>query len=422
MIQTITTKDVEKIKTIKQRSTADFDLVLTRVKPIIERVKVFKDQALIEFSKKYDSATISKNTLQVRQQEIKEAYKRVSPELVKALKQAAENIKQYSKLQLPKEWRKTNKGVEVGQLVRPLDKVGCYVPGGKFQLPSSVLMTVIPAKVAGVKEVIICTPPRANNYAILVAADIAGADKIFRVGGAQSIAAMAYGTESIPKVDKIVGPGNIFVTAAKKLVYGDVGIDFIAGPSEILIFAEKGNPKFIAADMLSQAEHDRLASSIFVTTDKTLAKKVNLEINKQVNQLKSNDVIAKASLRKYGAIILANNVNDAFKFINDFAPEHLEIMSNKKELVKKVSNAGAVFFGEYTCEAAGDYASGPNHVLPTAQAAKFRAGLSTLDFVKMPTYQSITKQGLASLRKTITKIAEVEGLEAHKNSVEVRFK
>jgi len=422
MIQTIKLEDKKSIERIKQRSTADFELVLNRVKPIIQNVRKFGDEALIKYTKEYDCFSLTTKTIKVDGGEIKEAYKRVDKKVIEALKKAKENIETYCKLQLPKSWSKeVKKGIKVGQLVKPLEKVGCYVPSGNFPLPSSVLMTVVPAKVAGVTEVIICSPPKSNSYAILVAADIAGADKIFRVGGAQAIAAMAYGTATIPKVDKIVGPGNIFVTAAKKLVYGDVGIDFLAGPSEILILAEKGNPKFIASDMLAQAEHDRLASAILVTTNSRLAKEVEKELEKQLKELSPRN-FASESLRKYGAIVIAKNLDEAIKFANDFAPEHLEIVVNDKDkVISKLKNFGALFVGEYSPEAAGDYVVGPNHVLPTGGVAKFRAGLSVLDFVKMPTIQELSKEGLKSLKETITAIANVEGLEAHKKSVEKRF-
>jgi len=423
MIETINICNKEKIEKIKKRSYADFDKVITRIKPVIKDVKTFGDKSLFKFTKLYDCCDITKNTIKVNENEIKEAYKRVGKETISAIKEAAANIKKYCEEQLPKEWSKEiKKGVKIGQLIRPLNKVGCYVPAGSFPLPSTVLMTVIPAKVAGVKEIIVCSPPKADNYAILVAADIAGADKIYRVGGAQAIAAMAYGTESIPKVDKIVGPGNIYVTAAKKLVYGDVGIDFLAGPSEILILAEKGNAEFIASDMIAQAEHDLLASAVLVTTDKKLAEDVKNELNKQLRELNKKS-FAEESLRKYGAIVLVDNIKDGIEFSNDFAPEHLEIIVNdnsKSEILNKLKNFGALFIGEYSPEAAGDYATGPNHVLPTGGVARFRAGLSVMDFVKTPSVQELTKEGLMSLKETISSIASVEGLEGHRKSVEKR--
>lgn len=419
MIQTIDVKDKEKIEKIKDRGKANLDLALDRVAPIVKDVRKLGDKALFKYIKKYDCFEATKNNLLVKEEEIKEAYKKVDAKLVEALKEAKSNISSYAKLQMPKEFvKEISKGVKVGSLVRPLDSVGCYVPGGNFPLVSSVLMTVVPAKVAGVKEVVVCSPPRSDNYALLVAADIAGADKIYRIGGAQAIAAMAYGTSLVSKVDKIVGPGNIFVTAAKKLVYGDVGIDFLAGPSEVLILADNGNASFIAADMIAQAEHDIMASAVLVTTDASLAKDVEKEISKQLKELKGG--FAAESLRKYGAIVLVDNLEEGIKFANDFAPEHLEVIVKDKSVVDKLNNFGALFIGEYSPEAVGDYCSGPNHVLPTSGVAKFRAGLSVLDFVKVPTVQELSKEGLNSLKDTISSIANVEGLEGHKKSVEKR--
>ncbi len=421
MIQTISIKEKEKIKLIKERSKKNFELALTRVLPIINDIKTLGDKSLFQYIKKYDSFEATKNNILVSKEEIKRAYKKVDEKTINAIKEAKENIEKYAKLQLPKEWfKEIKKGIKVGQLTRPLDFAGCYIPGGNFPLISTLLMTVIPAKVAGVKEIIICSPPKENNFALYVAADISGANKIYRIGGAQAIAAMAYGTETIKKVDKIIGPGNIFVTAAKKLVYGDVAIDFLAGPSEILILAEEGNASFIAADMIAQAEHDVLASAILITTNEKLAKDVEKEIEKQLKNLKPEN-FAPESLRKYGAIIIADNLARAIEFANDLAPEHLEIIvKDKEKVIKKLKNFGALFIGEYSPEAAGDYCSGPNHVLPTGGIAKFRAGLSVLDFVKMPTVQELSKEGLKSLKETIRVMAEIEGLEGHRKSVEMR--
>jgi len=421
MIQTINIKDKEKIDLIKERSKKNFELALTRVLPIVNDIKTLGDKALFEYTKKYDSFEVTKNNILVSKEEIKRAYSKVDEKTIKAIKEAKENIEKYAKLQMPKEWSKEiNKGVKVGQLVRPLDSVGCYVPGGNFPLVSSVLMTVIPAKVAGVKEVFVFSPPKENNWALYAACDICGVDKIYRIGGAQAIAAMAYGTETIKKVDKIVGPGNVFVTAAKKLVYGDVGIDFLAGPSEILILAESGNACFIAADMIAQAEHDRLASAILVTTNEKLAKEVEKKIEKQLKELKPES-FASESLRRYGAIVLSDDLDSAIGFANDFAPEHLEIIvKDKEKIIKKLNNFGALFIGEYSPEAAGDYCSGPNHVLPTGGVAKFRSGLSVIDFVKIPSVQELTKDGLRSLKNVIVTLADKEGLIAHKKSVEKR--
>jgi len=424
MIDIITSSNKERIDRIKKRSNENFELALSRIRPVIKDVRLFGDEALIKYTKKFDCYDISKNTIRVSPREIQEAYRKVDKKVTNALKEAALLITKFAVQQIPKPWfKELKKGIKAGQLVIPLDKVGCYIPGGNYQLPSTVLMTVIPAKIAGVKEVFICSPPKENNNILYVAADIAGADKVFRVGGSQAIAAMAYGTESIPKVDKIVGPGNIFVTAAKKLVYGDVGIDFLAGPTEIVILAEKGSPVYIAADMLSQAEHDRMASAMLITPNKDLAEKVKKQIEIQLKILKKCD-IAQESLRKNGAIIVVDSMGKAIELANSFAPEHLEIIADKKiikNLINQISNAGAVFVNSYSCESAGDYCIG-NHVLPTGGGARFRAGLSALDFVKMPAIQELTKQGLASIKTIIETLAEAEGLYAHKKAVEGRFK
>jgi histidinol dehydrogenase len=419
MIQVIDGKDEEKIAKIKQRSKKNFELAINKVIPIVNGVKTLGDKALFDFVQKYDNFEITKNNILVSKEEIKQAYSKVDEKVISAIKEAKENILKYAKLQMPKEWNEEVKpGVKVGQLVRPIEKAGCYVPGGNFPLVSSVLMTVLPAKVAGVKEIVVCTPPKENNFALYVACDICGVDKIYRIGGAQAIAAMAYGTESVIKVDKIVGPGNIFVTAAKKLVYGDVGIDFLAGPSEVLILAEYGNPSFIAADMLAQAEHDLLASAVLVTTDRKLASEVEKELEIQLKELNSS--FAAESLRKYGAIIIVKDIEEGIEIANSFAPEHLEVIV-KGDIISKLDNFGALFIGEYSPEAAGDYCSGPNHVLPTGGVSKFRAGLGILDFVKMPTVQELSKEGLNSLKDTIKSLASVEGLDGHRKSVEKRF-
>jgi histidinol dehydrogenase len=419
MISIIKVSNKAKIEKIKQRSSGVVDGALEKTRKIVDDVKKSGDNALIKYTKKFDKVVLSKNKIQVSQEEIKDAYKKVKPEMLNSLRIAAINIERYAKFQLPNEWKKEiNDGIVVGQIVRPLDSVGCYVPGGNYPLVSSALMTVIPAKIAGVKEIIVYCPKITKE--ILVACDIAGATKVFRVGGAQAIAAMAYGTDTIPKVNKIVGPGNVYVTAAKKIVYGDVGIDFLAGPSEIMIIAENSNPKFIAADMLAQAEHDVMASAILVTPNNSLAKKVKFELEKQIKNLKTKK-IAKESLENFGAIVVVNDLDGAFEFANSFAPEHLEIMSSDESVLSKVSNAGAVFLGDFSPEAAGDYCSGPNHVLPTQGVARFRTGLSVMDFLKMPTFQRLTKAGLESIKDVIVDIAELEGLEGHSKSVKKRF-
>ncbi|HLC65758.1 MAG TPA: histidinol dehydrogenase [Candidatus Nanoarchaeia archaeon] len=417
MIRILALKDRGELERIRQRSSGDVDRVIGDAKIIIEKVKKGRDKALFECSKKFDNFELNKKNIEVSKAEIKEAYKKVDKKLINALKVSISRIKNFSKNQMPKELRLKENGIEIRQIIRPIEKVGCYIPAGNYPLPSSVLMTVVPAKVAGVREVVVCTPPKKGNEAIIVAAHLAGADKLFRVGGAHAIAALAYGTESIPKVGKIVGPGNVYVTAAKKLLYGEVGIDFLAGPSEVLIYAENGNEKYIAADMLAQSEHDKYASAILVTTSKKLADKVSKEIENQLKKLPTRK-IAEQSLNNYGAILIAKNRKEAISFINDFAPEHLELF--EESILKDINNAGAIFLGENSCEAAGDYAVGPSHVLPTGGVARFRSGLSVYDFIKMPSVQKLSAQGLKKLKPIIAKLAECEGLLAHKRSAEIR--
>lgn len=426
MLRIIQSGNKSEINKIKQRSSGMLEQSLENVKKIVDGVKKRGDKALIEYTRKFDKVKLSKDNIQVSKQELKDACdacKKADKNIINSLKTAAANIRKFAEYQLPKEWKKEiNKGIIVGQIARPLDSVGCYVPGGNYPLASSVLMSVIPAKAAGVKEIVVCCPKITNE--ILAACEIAGADKVFRVGGAQAIAAMAYGTETIPKVSKIVGPGNVYVTAAKKIVFGDVGIDFLAGPSEVMIIAEAADATFIAADMLAQAEHDAMASAIFATPNKDLAKKVKQEVESQLKQLKTRE-IAKKSMENFGAIIIVKNIDEAFELANELAPEHLEIMiddvADDEFLLGKVRNAGAVFLGSYSPEAAGDYCSGPNHVLPTQGFAKIRAGLGVMDFLKMPTFQRLTKNGLQGIKGTIVDIAELEGLDAHSKSVKKRF-
>ena len=416
-------KDRDEIERIKKRSKTDLNKVIKKVKLIVDDVKDNGDIAVTRWTKKFDGIELKK--FEVTEEEKKEAYASLKEKQIQAIKNAAKNIQKFCELERPKTWLKNiSKGIKLGRLVRPIRCVGVYVPCGRFPLPSSTLMGIIPAKVAGVEKIFVCTPPKEGgkvNEAIVVAADIAGVTKIFKVGGAQAIAAMAFGTETIPKVDKIVGPGNIYVTAAKKLVYGDVGIDFLAGPTEVLIIADdSANPRFIAADMIAQAEHDVLASSLLVTESKELGKKVLEELRKQLKKLTTAE-IARKSLEKYGGIILVRDLDEAFEFANEFAPEHLEIMINDVRLLEKVKNAGAVFLGEYSVEAAADYASGSNHILPTGGFAKVRAGLSVKDFVKTPTVQILSKEGLETIKDTIVTLAKLESLFGHANSVKIRF-
>ena len=350
--------------------------------------------------------------------------------LINSLKDASKNIEKFHKSQIPTEWKmKVSEGIVAGQIIRPINTVGCYIPGGRAPYPASILMTVIPANIAGVERIICCSPPQSDGKimdAILVAADIAGAGETYKVGGAQAIAAMAYGTESIPKVEKIVGPGNIFVTAAKKLVYGETDIEFPAGPSEVLIIAdETADSEYLAYDILSQAEHDPNASCFLVTDSKKLAEEAKIEIEAKTKEAKRREIIEE-SLEKYGKIILTKSIEESIEVSNIYAPEHLIIMTKDDEtnqkILKKINNAGSIFLGRYSPVAAGDYGSGTNHVLPTAGGARMYSGLSTESFLKKPTVQTITKEGLESLENIVVPIAEYEGFYAHADSVKVRLK
>ena len=409
---------------IVKRSEEDVEKVIPIVSDIIHDIKIDGDEALREYSEKFDQVTIE--NFKVTKKEIEKAYENISDELIEALKNASINIKKFHEKQIPEEWSfEVSKGIRAGQIIRPINSVGCYIPGGRGAYPSSILMTVIPAKIAGVKRIVCVSPPQKDGSildAILVAADIAGADEIYKIGGSQAIAALAYGTESINKVEKIVGPGNIFVTAAKKLVYGQVDIEFPAGPSEVLILAdESANPEFIASDILAQAEHDPDASSFLVTPSADLA----YETNKLVVEFTSKAVrrqIIEESLYKNGKIIITDTLDEAIEVLNEYAPEHLIINTScDDEVLSKVSNAGSIFLGSYSPVAAGDYGSGTNHVLPTGGGAKMYSGLSTEDFIKKPTVQRISKEGLRELSKTSIPIAEYEGFYAHADSFKRRL-
>ncbi|WP_042704260.1 histidinol dehydrogenase [Methanobrevibacter arboriphilus] len=420
----------ENLSKLTEKSQEDIEDILPTVSEILKNVKNSKDLSLIEYTKKFDNVEIE--SLKVSKDEIKESYlnlKESNPELLNSLEEASENIAKFHKKQIPQEWEiELRKGITAGQIIRPINKVGCYIPGGRAAYPSTILMTVIPAKIAGVENIICCSPPQENGKimdAILVAADIAGADEIYKVGGAQAIAAMAYGTESIPQVEKIVGPGNIFVTAAKKLVYGNVDIEFPAGPSEVLIIADKtANPEYIAYDILSQAEHDPNASCYLVTDNLKLAKKTKKEIELKTKEAKRKEVIEE-SLKKFGKIIVTKSIEEAVDISNEYAPEHLIIMTKNNEadekILKKIKNAGSIFLGKYSPVAAGDYGSGTNHVLPTDRGARMYSGLSTESFLKKPTVQTITQKGLKSLENVVVPIAEYEGLYAHADSIKVRL-
>ncbi len=409
-----------------KRSPNNYSQYESTVNEIIENVKANKDKAVFEYTKKFDKFDLTAENIKVTREEIDEAYTKMDAKLVEVIRKAAENIKVFHMKQLRNSWFDAKEdGTILGMKITPIEKAGVYVPGGKAAYPSSVLMNVIPAKVAGVKEIIMTTPPGADgkvNPGTLVAADIAGVDTIYKVGGAQAIAALAYGTESIPKVDKITGPGNIFVALAKKAVYGYVSIDSIAGPSEILVLAdETANPRYVAADMLSQAEHDELASAILITTSKELAEKVSEEVDKFTAELSRTEIIQK-SLDNYGYILLAESMEQAIETTNEIASEHLEILTkNPFDVMTKIRNAGAIFLGEYSSEPLGDYFAGPNHILPTNGTAKFFSPVNVDDFIKKSSIISYSREALEKLHKDIELFAESEGLTAHANSIKVRF-
>jgi len=390
------------------------------VNKIIEKVKSKGDAAVRHYTKKFDK--INLNSFEVTNQEVKQAYKQVNKETIKALKFAKKNIEFFAKQQLKqfKNFEVRKNGVILGLRVIPIEKIGAYIPGGNYPLPSTALMCIIPARLAGVKKIIACSPKIKPET--IVAADIAGADKIFKIGGVQAIAAMAYGTKQIPKVDKIVGPGNVYVTAAKKAVYGECGIDFLAGPSEVMIIAdETGNPEFIAADLLAQAEHDIKAKAYLVTTSRELANKVNEQIKIQLPRLKTKS-IAELSLKNRNTTIV-KNLNDAISIANEKSPEHLELqIKNPENTIRKLKNYGSLFIGENTAEVFGDYCSGTNHVLPTNGAARYTGGLSVKDFVKIVTYQKFSREIPKSMIKTASKLAEIEGLDAHRKATLIRLK
>lgn len=394
------------------------------VKKIVGDVRKLGDAAVIDYTKKFDGVELTAENFQVTEEEFSDAEKIADEKIVESLKRAAENIFSYHREQLPKSWLTyRGKNSILGQSIIPLEKVGVYVPGGTAAYPSSVLMNVIPAKVAGVKEIIMCVPAKGGkiNPYVLIAAKIAGADKIFKIGGAQAIAAMAFGTETIPRVQKITGPGNIFVTLAKKEVYGHCDIDMLAGPSEILIIAdESANPVYAAADMLSQAEHDPLACSIVITTDENLAEKISAEVEKQLEKLPRREIAA-ASIENNGLIVAAKNLDEAVEFANISAPEHLELLIEEPfKLLPKIKNAGAIFLGAYSPEPLGDYFAGPNHVLPTGGTAKFYSVLNVETFLKRTSLISYTRNDLLNSAEDIIRLAEAEGLHAHAQAIKFR--
>ena len=414
------------LEDLLKRSPNNYGQYEASVKEILDKVKEEKDTAVFAYTAKFDGAELTADTIEVTDAEIEEAYAQVDDTLLTVIRKAKDNIESYHAKQRQNSWFDSKPdGTILGQKITPLHRVGVYVPGGKAVYPSSVLMNVMPAKVAGVDEIIMVTPPGKNGKVspnTLVAAKEAGVDKIYKVGGAQAIAALAYGTESIPKVDKIVGPGNIYVALAKKAVYGHVSIDSIAGPSEILVVAdETANPRYVAADLLSQAEHDELASAILVTTSEKLAHEVSDQVDGFLKELSRAEIISK-SLDNYGYILLADTMEDVIDVANEIASEHLEIQTkNPFEVMTKIRNAGAIFIGEYASEPLGDYFAGPNHILPTNGTAKFFSPLSVDDFIKKSSIISYSREALQKVHKDIESFAKAEQLTAHANSIHVRF-
>lgn len=414
------------LDSLLKRSPNNYDKFTDTVNEIVNNVRTNKDAAVFEYTKKFDGCDINADNILVTREEIDEAYTKVEPELVDVIRKAIVNIESYHAKQKQYSWfDSTADGTILGQKVTPLEGVGVYVPGGKAAYPSSVLMNIIPAKVAGVERIVMVTPPGKDgsvNPGTLVAANEAGATHIYKVGGAQAIAALAFGTESIPRVDKIVGPGNIFVALAKRAVFGFVGIDSIAGPSEILILAdETANPRYVAADLLSQAEHDEMASAILVTTSQELAQAVSEEADKFVQELSRKDILEK-SLENYGYILVADSMDEAIETANQIASEHLEIVTKDAfNTMTKIKNAGAIFIGEYSSEPLGDYFAGPNHVLPTNGTARFFSPLGVDAFIKKSSIISYSREALEPVHRDIIKFAESESLTAHANSIKVRF-
>ena len=414
------------LEDLLKRSPSSYESYEETVKDIIETVRKNKDAALFSYTEKFDGCLLNKDLIKVTKEEIEEAYTLIEPEFVEVMKRSFENIKAFHEKQVRNSWFETKEdGIILGQRITPIEKLGVYVPGGKAAYPSSTLMNIVPAIVAGVNRIIMVTPPNKEgkiNPGTLVAASITGVNEIYKVGGAQAIAALAFGTQTIPKVDKIVGPGNIFVALAKKAVYGHVSIDSIAGPSEILVLAdENANPKYIAADLLSQAEHDEMASAILITTSNKLAKEVSTWVEYFIDKLPRSEIMQK-SLDHYGFILIAGSMDQAIATTNEIASEHLEILTaNPFEVMTKIQNAGAIFLGEYSSEPLGDYFAGPNHVLPTNGTAKFFSPLNVDDFCKKSSIISYSKEALEKVHKDIELFATKEGLSAHANSIKVRF-
>lgn len=409
------------LKLLRERASGDSPEIEQKVREILNDVRNNGDKAVLKYTKAFDS--LETKNLRISSVGIRKYAKKAKKDVVEALKISAKRIRSFHERQKEKSWSFSEKGNLLGQIIRPLERVGIYVPGGKASYPSTVLMNVIPAQVADVKEIALCVPtPKGEiNPYVIAAVNLLGINEIYRIGGAQAIGAMAYGTATIKKVDKIVGPGNIYVATAKKMVFGEVDIDMVAGPSEILIMADNSaNPTFIAADLLSQAEHDEHASPILITNSRKLAATVNKELVRQLSQL-SRKEIARKSIDNYGAIIITRDLKDAAALSNQIAPEHLEVITAKPiQFLPMIENAGAIFLGEWTPEALGDYSAGPNHTLPTGRTARFSSPLGVYDFIKRSSLLSFTKDGFMELAKTVKTIAMAEGLEAHEKTVKVR--
>jgi histidinol dehydrogenase len=412
MIRILKSKDIGRLLA---RRSARLTEAENTVRPILEAVRTRGDRGLHEYARKFDH--LDRKSVRVPVRELAAAANRLTPEFRSAVEVASTNVRRFAEKQLPREYSSSfGPGLKLGQIVRPLDTVGAYIPAGRYPLPSTLIMTAIPAQAAGVKNICVACPKSVDE--VHGTAYLLGIDQVFQMGGAQAIAAFAFGTKTVPRADRIVGPGNIYVAAAKKLLAGDVGIDFIAGPTEILIIAAEGDPKFLAADMLAQAEHDTDASAILLTTSKRLAAQVAKEVERQLAML-STAPVARKAIDKNSAIVIADSLDEAAELSNAFAPEHLSI--HHEELLPKIRHAGSIFVGPFSPEAAGDYATGPNHVLPTNGAARLRGGLSAADYVKVISIQQLDRRALSKLAPSITTLARAEGLEAHARSVEVRL-
>jgi len=411
VIRILQSRDVGRLLARKAARLTEAETV---VRPILDAVRRRGDGALLEYARRFDGLT--RKTVRVSAAELRAAHERLAPSFRRAVRVAAENIRAYARLQMPREWMRMTRGMRLGQIVRPLDTVAAYIPAGRYPLPSTVLMTAVPAQVAGVPNICVASPKPVTE--VWGTAAMLGVSNVFQMGGAQAIAAFAFGTRTVPRADRIVGPGNIYVAAAKRLLAGEVGIDFVAGPTEILIIAAEGDPRHLAADLLAQAEHDVDASAVLLTTSKRLAAAVAKEVERQLATLPTA-AVARQSISKNSAVILVGSLAEAVEISNRFAPEHLSIPDDT--LLLKVRHAGSVFVGPYSPEAAGDYCSGPNHVLPTSGAARIRGGLSVSDFLKVISVQELSEPALARLAPAITTLARAEGLEAHARSVEVRL-